>query len=198
MPVLLYLVSAAGDEDMKYFVSWKTIWLLSDYYFVFIGVQKLKILKTTRLIMHISSKMMGKPRGGPRNYDYNNAHRNVFISSSKECRASLLRWIPGKKFHPEYVTQAATPMWPIFDLRRFDTSVLLPQAMLHAAPLCVAAASCSPSLDSTGPLGPHDRPSATVDWIIRCLEDIFLGWRPVNQCTSSSQNASKRAFLQYK
>ena len=133
--------------------------------------------------MYISSKMMGKPRGrGPRNYDYNNAHRNVFISSSKECRASLLRWIPGKKFHPEYVTQAATPMWPIFDLRRFDTSsaaaashTLTP--LLHAAPpLCVAAASCSPSLDSTGPLGPHDHPSATVDWIIRCLVDIFLGW----------------------
>ena len=186
---------------MKYFVSWKTIWLLSDYYFVFIGVQKLKILKTTRSIMYISSKMMGKPRGrGPRNYDYITTHieTSSFRQHPKNVEASLLRWIPGKKFPPEYVTQAATPMWPIFDLRRFDTSVLLPQAMLHAAPLCVAAASCSPSLDSTGPLGPHDRPSATVDWIIRCLEDIFLDWRPVNQCTNSPQNASKRAFLHYK
>ena len=81
--------------------------------------------------------MMGKPRGrGPRNYDYNNAHRNVFISSSKECRASLLRWIPGKKFHPEYVTQAATPMWPIFDLRRFDTSAADAASHAAAPPLC--------------------------------------------------------------
>ena len=137
--------------------------------------------------------MMGKPRGrGPRNYDYNNAHRNVFISSSKECRASLLRWIPGKKFHPEYVTQAATPMWPIFDLRRFDTSVLLPQAtltpLLHAAPpLCVAAASCSsPSLDSTGPLG-APRPSVRDGWLDHTLSGgHFLGLGPVsNRCTKS-------------
>ena len=95
--------------------------------------------------MYISSKMMGKPRGrGPRNYDYNNAHRNVFISSaSKECRASLLRWIPGKKFHPEYVTQAATPMWPIFDLRRFDTSAA-------AASHTNSAAACRSSLCGGG------------------------------------------------
>ena len=61
-----------------------------------------------------------------------------FRQHPKNVEASLLRWIPGKKFHPEYVTQAATPMWPIFDLRRFDTSAAA-DAASHAAappPLC--------------------------------------------------------------
>ena len=147
-------------------------------YFVFIGVQMLKILKTTRSIMYISSKMMGKNHVGALETTTITTHieTSSFRQHPKNVEASLLRWIPGKKFHPEYVTQAATPMWPIFDLRRFDTSVLLPQAMLHAAPLCVAAASCSPSLDSTGPLGPHDRPSVRDGWLDHTLSGgHFLG-----------------------
>ena len=178
--------------------------IVSDYYFfVFIGVQKLKILKTTRRPICIYLQKWWENHVGALETTTITTH--IETSSFRQHPKNV-----GPLYYVEFLVKNFTPsMWrkpqrpcDLFSICGVLTLRLLPQAtltpLLHAAPLCVAAASCSPSLDSTGPLGPHDRPSATVDWIIRCLEDIFLDWRPVNQCTNSPQNASKRAFLHYK
>ena len=93
MPVSTLIVSARGRGRRHEILSHEKLYdCLRLLFFCIHRSTKVKDFKNhPAAYMCVSSKMMGKPRGGPRNYDYNNAHRNVFISSSKECRASLLR-----------------------------------------------------------------------------------------------------------
>ena len=201
MPVSTLIVSARGRGRRHEILSHEKLYdCLRLLFFCIHRSTKVKDFKNhPAAYMYVSSKMMGKPRG---------ALETTTITTHIETSSFRHPKNVGPLYYVEFLVKNFTPsMWrkpqrpcDLFSICGVLTLRLLPQAtltpLLHAAPLCVAAASCSPSLDSTGPLGPHDRPSATVDWIIRCLEDIFLGWRPVNQCTNSSQNASKRAFLQ--
>lgn len=93
----------------------------------------------------------------------------------------------GPLYYVEFLVKNFTPsMWrkpqrpcDLFSICGVLTLRLLPQAtltpLLHAAPLCVAAASCSPSLDSTGPLG-APRPSVRDGWLDHTLSGgHFLG-----------------------
>ena len=169
-------------------------------YFVFIGVQMLKILKTTRSIMYISSKMMGKNHVG--------ALETTTITTHIETSSFRHPKNVGPLYYVEFLVKNFTPsMWrkPQRPCDLFSICGVLTLRCCCRKPCCMPLLSVwrRPLVVRAwippGRWGPTTvRPSATVDWIIRCLEDIFLGWRPVNQCTSSSQNASKRAFLQYK